>query len=104
MVASHARIIPKVQTKSAVPIHRRFPRRQRLLGVTLLSTGSGLCCLAYATTQEAAARLLATDHCGILAPANALPHGAVNRLLAPRDEAVHRDGGATASYTSPSQA
>ncbi len=58
----------------------------RALGVRRLSTGSGLFRLAYATAKEAAAHMLATGESDILAPANALPHGDVNRVLAPRDE------------------
>lgn len=76
----------------------------RELGVRRLSTGSGLFRLAYAIAKEAAAHLLATGDLSVLAPANALPHGAVNRLLAPRNEVSHRAGEATASYASPSQA
>ena len=54
----------------------------RELGVRRLSTGSGLFRLAYATAQEAAARLLATGDTSVLAPANALSNSAVNQLLA----------------------
>jgi 2-methylisocitrate lyase-like PEP mutase family enzyme len=53
----------------------------RELGVRRLSTGSGLFRLAYATAQEAAARLLAAGESGVLAPANGLPHPEVNRVL-----------------------
>ena len=53
----------------------------RALGVRRLSTGSGLFRLAYATAKESAANLLTTGDSAALAPANALPHGAVNRLL-----------------------
>lgn len=57
----------------------------RELGVRRLSAGSGLFRLAYATAREAAAHLLAAGDAGVLAPANALAHGEVNRLLdAPR--------------------
>lgn len=53
----------------------------RELGVRRLSTGSGLFRLAYATANEAAARILAAGESGVLAPANALPHPEVNRVL-----------------------
>ncbi len=62
----------------------------RALGVRRLSTGSGLFRLAYATAQEAAARLLAVGASDILAPANALPHPEVNRVLTAPDESVPR--------------
>lgn len=64
----------------------------RELGVRRLSTGSGLFRLAYATATETAARLLAAGESGVLAPANALPHPEVNRVLAARDESVPLGG------------
>ena len=64
----------------------------RALGVRRLSTGSGLFRLAYATAKEAAACMLTAGESGVLAPANALPHGDVNRMLAARDEMASLSG------------
>jgi 2-methylisocitrate lyase-like PEP mutase family enzyme len=53
----------------------------RELGVRRLSAGSGLFRLAYARATEAAAQMLTAGDAGVLAPANALPHPEVNRVL-----------------------
>lgn len=60
----------------------------RELGVRRLSAGSGLFRLAYASAYAAAAQMLTAGECSVLATANALPHGEVNRILAARDGSV----------------